>query len=1029
MSTAPRLVLLIALVALPALARAERLAARHYTTADGLSGDYVLRVTRDSRGFLWFSTRDGLSRFDGVRFVIYGVAQGLPQTTVNDVLETRRGDLWIATNGGGVCLFDPHGGAKLFTPLAVGQDLASNRVNVLFEDRQGTIWAGTDSGLFSGVADGVHTVFRRVTLPLIHDETGVNGVGTMTEDRYGNLWIGGNWGLVRRLPDGRIVAYRLEPAGPRDAVSAVHIDESDRLWIGFRSGLYLHHPPAAASLPVGAAMTHFISRAHASGEDRWFTTAQGLPDNTVTAIHVGRDREVWVGTIHGVAVIDGGVVRTISPRQGVPDLIITDLVEDPAGSLWITSVNGVIRLIRDGLVSFDQQDGLANPRIHNAAVDTAGRLFVVTDEYAISQFDGARFRSVRALVAPEAQCFWMSRCANLAPSGEWWMATTMGLYRWSGIDRVEDLARRQASDVFDARRGLPHDGAFSAFEDRDGNVWAGTALGGVAQWSRAARQWHTYSEADGLPPLRQSYGRLAAFAEDRSGSAWFAFDTGGLARFRKGRFEAFTPDQGAPAGGLSALLVDRQGRLWIGGIQAGLTRVDDPTIDRPVFRAFTVAHGLTTNNVRCLAEDDHGRLYAGTSRGIDRLDPATGTLRHFSVADGLASDFVTSATRDRDGALWFGTINGLSRLAVDRGTPAPASAPPAIFIAAVRLAGADQPVSELGEMRPGPLTIPPGRGPLDIEYFGFSFDPGSPLKYQYQLDGTDAGWSAPGEQRAVTYPRLAAGSYRFLVRAVRPDGVVSEATAGLDFKVLPPFYARWWFIAAVATAVGAVPLMLYRLRVAHLLRVERVRARIATDLHDDIGASLSQIAILAEVARQRMRHDRPTDTGPEPAAAEPLARIAETSRRLVDSMSDIVWAINPDVDSLADLVHRMRRFVEDTLGSADIEVTLRVPEPAVDLRLGADLRREIFLILKESVTNIAKHARATRVAIDFESDGRRLWLRISDDGRGFEPSASTDGNGVASMRRRVAGLGGRLAIDSAPGRGTTITLDVDRRGQ
>jgi signal transduction histidine kinase len=208
-----------------------------------------------------------------------------------------------------------------------------------------------------------------------------------------------------------------------------------------------------------------------------------------------------------------------------------------------------------------------------------------------------------------------------------------------------------------------------------------------------------------------------------------------------------------------------------------------------------------------------------------------------------------------------------------------------------------------------------------------------------------------------------------------------------------------------------------------------VRARIATDLHDDIGASLSQIAILAEVARERMKHPPPGPASAEPAAAEPLARIAETSRGLVDSMSDIVWAINPEADSLSDLVHRMRRFAEDTLGAGDIEVVFRAPDSSEDLPVGADVRREIFLILKESVTNIAKHANATRVSIDVESNGRRVWLRVADNGRGFDPGVATDGNGVASMRRRVAALGGHLAIESAPGRGTTITLDVERRKQ
>jgi signal transduction histidine kinase len=202
-----------------------------------------------------------------------------------------------------------------------------------------------------------------------------------------------------------------------------------------------------------------------------------------------------------------------------------------------------------------------------------------------------------------------------------------------------------------------------------------------------------------------------------------------------------------------------------------------------------------------------------------------------------------------------------------------------------------------------------------------------------------------------------------------------------------------------------------------------VRSRIATDLHDDIGASLSQIAILAEVARQRVRPlvRDPADSD----ATAPLARIAETSRTLVDSMSDIVWAINPDVDTLSDLVHRMRRFVEDTLGAADLELIFRAPDPSHDLKLGADVRREVFLVLKESVTNIAKHAQATRVAIDLEIDRRRLHLRVADNGRGFDPAVSTDGNGVASMRRRVQALGGHLVIDSRAGAGTTISFDIE----
>ena len=255
-----------------------------------------------------------------------------------------------------------------------------------------------------------------------------------------------------------------------------------------------------------------------------------------------------------------------------------------------------------------------------------------------------------------------------------------------------------------------------------------------------------------------------------------------------------------------------------------------------------------------------------------------------------------------------------------------AAVAPAVFIGSLTVAGVPQAVSEVGEVEPASLTMSPDHNQIEIGFFGFSFETGAPLRYQYRLEGAQADWSAPTDLRSVNYARLSPGSYRFLVRAVRADGALSATPASVSLTVLPPFYARWWFIALVAATVGAAGLALYRARVAQLLRVERVRARIATDLHDDIGASLSQIAILAEVARERLSHPPPGPAPAESAAAEPLARIAETSRGLVDSMSDIVWAINPEVDSLSDLVHRMRRFVEDTLGAGDVEVVFRAPE-------------------------------------------------------------------------------------------------------
>jgi ligand-binding sensor domain-containing protein/signal transduction histidine kinase len=1020
---------------------AERLPMRRYSTADGLVGDYIVRIYKDSRGFLWFATRDGLSRFDGARFTNYGTADGLPAATVNGVLETRSGVYWMATNGG-VYRFNPHGrfdstvpsAGHLFVRYPVGERPDVNRINILFEDRRGVIWVGTDAGLFEMHEDGETIGFRATALPLWPSDPSFQGVHAIAQDAEGSLWIGGGWGLTRRLPDGRLIAYRMEPAG-RDNVHALLVDRHERLWIGSGGGLVVLNIDRAAALSdavwrmpqtihrlrdPGSLMMPSQSAAVSSGlpstrTARWYTRSNGLPSDSVGVLHLAADGRIRIGTSAGLVELDDAGGRTFGTANGLADNYITALADDGAGNLWIGTVTGATRLIPRGLITYDEGDGLNQTRVHALRLDRTGRLFVVSGDYQVSSFDGRRFLSIRPNLPREVSCPWSSPCAYLDRAGGWWMLGATGLYRFADVGHVSGLAARSPRAV---REGGPDSGTgsvFSIFEDREGAVWLGTGRDGVVRWRPSSEEWRVFSEADGIVWPAGTRSWASAFVQDAAGDVWTGFYEGGVARFRNGRFRTFTAADGVPAGFVTALFLDSAGRLWIGTNQAGLTRVDAPDADQPAFVAFQPSRGL---NIRCLTEDRAGRIYAGTNRGILRIDPASSRMSRFGTGEGLASDFVTTALRDGHGTLWFGTISGLSRLdPTEDPVETKILEPPIVHIAALRVRGVAQPVSELGDLVVRPMTLGPDQNQLEIEYFSFAFNSAEPLKYQYRIDGIDRDWSPTTELRSVNYGRLPSGSYRFQVRSVRSDGAVGASPAVVSFTVLAPLYARWWFILSATLLAGAAIVALYRARLTQLLRVERVRARIATDLHDDLGASLSQIAILAEVAQRPAQTDRTS-----------LARIAETSRGLVDSMSDIVWAINPQVDQLSDLVHRMRRFTEDTLSSDDIELTFEEPSAGHDPRLGPEIRREIFLILKETVTNIAKHAECRRVTIALDVDRRRLRLRVSDDGRGFHPEQKTDGNGVSNMRRRVAAFGGRLEIQSAPGRGTSIEVDAPLQG-
>jgi len=411
-------------------------------------------------------------------------------------------------------------------------------------------------------------------------------------------------------------------------------------------------------------------------------------------------------------------------------------------------------------------------------------------------------------------------------------------------------------------------------------------------------------------------------------------------------------------------------------------------------------------------EDKTGRIYVGTGKGVDRLDPTNGRIKHFSAADGFPHGEIKSAFRDASGNLWFATTQGLARL-----TPMPGAPPaiPSVLITDLETGGRRFPVSQAGDAYIHPPKLEPSRNQLQVTFAGFNDEPAESLRYRYELDGTDKAWQDTRDHK-VDYAALAPGSYRFLVKAVNSEDQESTVPAEIDFEVLPPFWRRWWFETLALAGVASLVFTAHRFRVAQAVHLERMRTRIATDLHDDIGAGLSQIAILSEVLIQRSREDQ--------ALSGPLSGMAGSARELLASMSDIVWAINPSHDHLRDLQQRMRRFASDLFGARNIEFVFRAPDADQDLKLGAEMRREIYLVFKEAVNNIVRHADCTQAEIDFSRERDWLALRVSDNGKGLPACDAGGGHGLVNMRTRAQALGGEVRIDSVAARGTTVTLRV-----
>lgn len=980
----------IVLLSVPA--SAERWPIRTYTTADGLANDRVDRGTRDHLGYLWFATIDGVSRFDGQRFESFGVRDGLPSSAANDIRATRSGVIWVATDAG-LAWLDP---ATRGTRLSFHAVATEGAAIALAEDGDGRLWAATTRGLVEVVGA---TPIARPLGREIRPAT-ITAIAPDPVDR--SLWLGTWHGLVHRHADGSSEQYPFAGDGVYDdRVFALCIDHERRLWIS-------HLDQKVLAIPLGGGFPV------AAGQPLWPADGPGwlhLAPNGWARRAILEDSHgtIWIGTTTELVRYDGHGFRTLTAAEGVSDQAPTPIVEDAVGNLWIgTDARGVQRIASRGLFAYDQNDGLDGNTIMGLA-ESRGELHVLTNHapQQLHRFDGRRFTAVQPRFPDDVVTLAWTHGQTLAVDRDdrWWYPTGQGVAHYPRAARLDDLATTLPA-FFGVGDGLPGRDIARLYADRRGDVWIVTmSRVGLVRWNRAT---------DRIVPLtgRWPSSIAASFAEDRSGALWIGFDDGQLVRVRDGVPETFGAGDGVPDGDVSALLVDREGRLWLGSDGAGVTRIDDPAAAHlAVARRYTTGNGLASDRVATLVDDLRGRIYIGTSHGIDRLDPATGAIGHFDTSDGLPNNYVTTSLRSSDGALWFGTKAGPGRLVED---PRPLVAPPPTYITRLTVAGVAREIAIGGDRDVGEIELAADDHQLDIAFTSPAFVVGESLRFQYRLDD-QAAWSPPVAEREVHFPRLAPGHYRFSVRAVIGAGATSPA-AHATFTILPPLWQRWWFIAAAATALGAIGYRLYRARLAHLLAIERVRTRIATDLHDDLGSSLSRIAILSEVASRR--------AAAREAITTQIQDIGKSARELVDVASDIVWSTDPRRDDLESLLVRLRSFASDVLEGRGIAWSMAAPAEPDRIKLGPERRRQLFLILKEAIHNAARHAGAARVDITIVRGDGVLTATVRDDGRGFDAGARSDGNGLASMRARAERAGGTLRIASSPTTGTSLIVRV-----
>jgi ligand-binding sensor domain-containing protein/signal transduction histidine kinase len=978
-------------------------------------GYTVTAIVQSHDGYLWLGTYHGLVRFDGVRFVVFdsGNTAGLRNGVITSLYEDASGVLWIGHETGELTRLAEGN----FQPVNLGTNWPGGSVEALSTDEQGDLWLLNDTGLLFRLRDGKSAECPGGASP--------SRKAALTRDRRGKLWVASN-GLVATLEQGSFVPQQFDAAAGTEFYEKVLPAEDGAVWV--LSGGRLRKwgganwvteltgcPPEPGAVTVlletrgGTLLAGtlkdglYLLRPDAAAVH--FSRTNGLSHDWVRALREDHEGNIWIGTGGALDMLRPRKVKMLNPPGNWEGCAVLSFVVRTNGSAWIgTEGAGLYRYRQDGSWScFRESSGLSNSFVWSVLETRGGRLFAGTWGGGLVALNGARFEvpdGLDKLSAPVAALY-------EGKQGELWIGTTTGLHRYEHGKLVWSAGKDKLT--------LPDVRAIT--QTSDGTLWFGMSGGGLGRLKDGVLQ--QFRKADGL-----GSDFVICLYADPSGTLWFGTADHGLGRWRQGKLGSISAEQGLPSNVICHIVDDGAGNLWMGS-HRGILHASKADLDRCVEGA--------TKTLHCLS---------------------------YGLAEGLASltcsgGFQPGACRTRDGSLWFPTAKGLA--IVEPANVTTNLVPPPVAIEEVLIDGTNITAWSEASARPGTvgpaagtgtkdgrsarlIRITPGRQRFEFHYTGLSFVSPDKVRFRYQLEGLETDWQEAGTKRVAQYSYLRPGTYRFHVKACNNDGVWNEAGATLAFAVMPFFWQTWWFQAAAVLAgggaIGAGVLWGSRRRLRHKLEqlerqraLERERARIARDIHDDLGASLTRITMLCQSARGELE-------GHHQAAAD-VDQIYGTARELTRAMDEIVWAVNPKHDTLDSLVTYLGRYAQNFLSAAAIRCRLDVPLHLPAWALTAEIRHHVFLAFKEALNNVVKHALATEVGVSLELLPNGFVLMIKDNGHGFEfpspaarPFAAGEharvapGNGLLNMRKRLEEIGGRCEWQTAPGDGTRVKLAI-----
>jgi signal transduction histidine kinase/ligand-binding sensor domain-containing protein len=963
-------------------------------TDEGLPQNSVTAVVQTRDGYLWIGTYNGLARFDGYRFTVFDSDKNnTPQmrsSRVVSLFEDDSGTLWIGHETGELTRYRE----GKFEAVDYRVPWENHKILSMGTDQAGKLWMVNEEGRLAAITGETTSV---------PDAGSASKVAAMTRNSRGQIWLvyGGE---VFTLTNNRLVSLTTNVETLGGYVTGIcAARDNNGLWLASGGNLRRWN---GREVIDDLGPTPWSQASISTAEETWsgalafgtleagmyiviphrgtihFDRSNGFPHDWTRCLYEDREGTLWAGTGNGgLVAVRAGKVTTVNPADLWHERDVLSVAETHDGALWVGSEGaGLYRWFKGGWSHIPESAGLSNQFIWSVSEDFNRRLWVGTWGYGIFVQNGERFETP------------------------------------PGLENVT----------------VP---APALLHARDGVTWIGTGAG-LLRYQNGNSTWYGRKEGLELPDVR-------CVIEDGGGGVWFGMMGGGLGHVRDGILRQFHKEDGLSSEYVQCLHLDGGGALWMGTFGGGLNRFKQGR-----FASLSTGEGLPNNVLGDIKEDDHGNFWFSSRGGIFRISAADlnrcadGEIKSvqtlsYGKGDGMptlecSGGFQPAGCKTSDGRFWFPTSKGL--VVLDPNDAKVNQLPPPVLIEKASADG-EKIENSWDEMKP--LQIRPGRQRFEFHYTALTFVSSEKVQFRYRLEGLETDWTDAGTKRVANFSYVPPGTYRFRVIACNSDGVWNKQGATFSFVIQPRVWQRWWFrvlevLVAATVLVGLVLLMArrrMRLKLERLERqraIERERARIAQDIHDNLGASLTRISLLSQSAYSEL--DNP------PHAATQLDRIYGTARELTRAMDEIVWAVNPQHDTLDSLASYLGKFAQDFLGPLNIRCRLDVPLHLPAWPLTAEVRHNLFLAMKEALHNVVKHASATEVFVSLTIDAHTFTIVVRDNGNGFvpdrvlqhsaEPGRISGGNGLMNMRKRLEKMGGRFAVETERGGGTTVKFTV-----